>query len=185
MRPTTAHDIIRRDELILALGWAAALRAGELVALDVADLAFTDDPGSADGAAMLVRIRKSRADQRQKVEYFAVPASSTSNACPVRLGASAARRLRTGPLFRRIDRHGCVLGRLNADSVSTIVRDAVGDVLHVPDEVYSGHSLRAGFVTQARLDGLADELIARHCRLHSPKHARSTTRPPNSSTSQP
>jgi integrase len=44
VRHSTHRSIIERDRLLLGLGWAAALRAGELVALDADDLTFDGPP---------------------------------------------------------------------------------------------------------------------------------------------
>ncbi len=154
---------VRRDQFMLALGWAAALRCSELVGLDAEDLAFAGDPDHGTGG-MMVRIRKSKGDQDGRSEYVAVPYSTQASTCPVRMGLRATRQTRTGPLFRRIDRHGHVKERLRPNAVSVIVKTAVTEVLGRPADPYSSHSLRAGFVTEARRQGAADHLIARHTR---------------------
>ena len=84
--------------------------------------------------------------------------------CPVRLTMLHVRQLRSGPLFRHVERHGRILGRLQAPAVSRIVKQLIVDVLGEPGELYSSHSLRAGFVTEARAHHTPDPLIGRHTR---------------------
>jgi len=163
-RPT-----MRRDQLLVALGWAGALRSGELVGLDVDDVHVVGDPNDGDGGA-LIRIRAGKG-AGGAVEYVAVPFSQQWSTCPVRRALAYVRPLRSGPLFRHIDRHGKAHGRLTARSVTDVVRRSVLEALQRDPAPYTSHSLRAGFVTEARARGVPDELIARHTR-----HARAGQR---------
>jgi integrase len=72
---------MRRDQLIVALGWASALRASELVNLDVEDLTVVGDPNISDGG-LLVRVRTGKA--AHQIEWVAVPFSTHVHTCPVR-----------------------------------------------------------------------------------------------------
>jgi len=56
--------------------------------------------------------------------------------------------------------------------VTDAVRRAVTDALQYDVAGYSSHSLRAGFVTEARARGVHDELIASHPRHSRPGHRR-------------
>jgi hypothetical protein len=56
---------------------------------------------------------------------------------------------RSGALFRTIDRHGRTGGRLTVEGV-TKIRCHVAELLQRDPAGYSGHSLRAGFVAEAR-----------------------------------
>ncbi len=154
---------VRRDQVMFLLGWAAALRSEELVALDVDDLTFTGDPNTGQGGGMLVRLRTSKGSPTDSV-HVAVPYSTQPSTCPVRLTMLHTRNTRTGPLFRQIDRHGRTLGRLRPPAVSRILKDHVHHVLNENPDIYSSHSLRAGFVTEARARRVPDPLIARHTR---------------------
>ena len=161
---------MRRDQLLVALGWASALRCSELVALDVEDLHFVGDPDRGDGG-VLIRVRRSKTDQAAASAFVAVPYSSQWASCPVRLALSYSRRVRTGPLFRHIDRHGKIHRRLSADAVSRVLKSTITELLDVDATPFRSHSLRAGFVTEARSHGVPDELIARHTR-----HRHTSTR---------
>ena len=52
------------------------------------------------------------------------------------------------------------------------MRRAIAETLQIDAAGYSSHSLRAGFVTEARAHGVPDELIARHTRHTRPGHRR-------------
>ena len=160
---------MRRDQLLVGLGWASALRASELVGLDVDDLTVVGDPGSGDGG-LLIRVRHPKGDGG--VEWMAVPFASQWSSCPVRATIAYLRTVRAGPLFRHIDRHGKVHGRLGPRPVTDVVRRAIAETLQIDPAGYSSHSLRAGFVTEARAHGVPDELIARHTRHTRPGHRR-------------
>lgn len=155
------HDTIPgiRDRAVLLLGFACALRRSELVALDVADLQLT-------AAELRVRIRKSKTDQAGAGAEIVVPAIG-GDICPVAavhawLDVAA---INSGPIFRRLTRYGLATSaRLTPQAVALIVkRRSSGIGL---DEVsFSGHSLRAGFCTQAVLSNVPDELamaVTRH-----------------------
>jgi integrase len=164
-RPT-----MRRDQLLVALGWAGALRSAELVALDVDDLHVVGDPNDGDGG-LLIRIRAGKGACGQ-VEHVAVPFSQQWSTCPVRRALAYLRPLRAGPLFRHIDRHGHTHRRLTARSVTDVVRRAVLEALQLDPAPYTSHSLRAGFVTEARARDVPDDLIARHTRHARPGQRR-------------
>jgi hypothetical protein len=81
-----------------------------------------------------------------------------------------------GPLFRPVDRHGRVaVGRLSGEAVSIIVKKRVATA-GFDQAGYSGHSLRAGFVTSATQAGVplwrirqqtghvSDAMLARYIR---------------------
>lgn len=85
---------LRRDQLLIALGWAGALRASELVAVDAEDLHFVGDPDVGDGG-LVMRIRRSKTDQAANEQYVAVPYSSPWSSCLVRLALGYTRQVRT------------------------------------------------------------------------------------------
>jgi integrase len=163
-RPT-----MRRDQLLVALGWASALRASELVGLDVEDLSVVGDPEFGDGG-LLIRVRHAKGADR--VEWVAVPFAAQWAACPVRRTIAYLRGIRSGPVFRHVDRHGKAHRRLSARAVTDAVRQALREALQLDPGGYSSHSLRAGFVTEARSRNVPDDLIARHTRHAKPGRRR-------------
>ena len=97
--------------------------------------------------------------------------------------SAAIRRLETElgvQLFRRTSRRGHVLpSQLSGDSIASIVKQRVRAIGLDPTR-YSGHSLRAGFVTSAATAGapawkisaqtghVSDALVGRYIRLSDP-----------------
>lgn len=144
----------KRDRSLLLLGWIAALRRSELVALDVADVAE-------DRNGLLVTVRRSKTDQLGTGMVKAIPYAPTADLCPVRSLRAwlEAAQITDGPVFRAIDRHGNVKpGRTDGLTVARVVKRtarAAGI-----DARVAGHSLRAGFITTAALKGCSERTIA-------------------------
>lgn len=144
-----------RDRALLLLGFSAALRRSELAAVAVEDLVRTP------GGGWLLRIPRSKTDRQRRGQD--VPLYAAGDRRFDALAAVAAWRsaagIRAGPLFRRIDRHGRVGERaLDPTSVRLILAR-----LHL-GEAISPHSLRRGFITEARLAGASNVQIRRVSR---------------------
>ncbi|MFK7845767.1 MAG: tyrosine-type recombinase/integrase [Rhodothermales bacterium] len=164
-RPLTPQGL--RDRALLLLGFAGAMRRSELAGLDAEDLQFT-----ADGLRVL--IRKSKTDQEGQGQVIGIIYGSNPNTCPVRAVKSwmKAASINTGPLFSSINKHGTVGKKhLTGQSVALIIKRACLRSGLSPD-LYSGHSLRAGFTTQAARAGKAERIIMRHTRHKSEKMVR-------------
>ena len=137
-----------RDRALLLAGYTGGLRRSELAALTVEDLAWKDE-----GAVFT--LRRSKTDQEGQGRQVAIPRGAHAATCPV--GAlrqwMEAAALTTGALFREVDRHGRV-GEwgLHSDSVGAILKRAVSRAGFDPTG-FGGHSLRAGFATQAARNG--------------------------------
>jgi integrase len=135
-----------RDTAILLMGFGGAFRRSELVALDVADIAETE-------TGLLVTIRHSKTDQEGEGETIAI--SNGDRACPVKALRTwlQAAGIETGPIFRPINKSGVVASsRLSDRSVANIVK-AYAERAGFDPVVFSGHSLRAGFLTSAAASG--------------------------------
>jgi site-specific recombinase XerD len=138
----------KRDRALLLLGFALASRRSELVSLDVADI--EDDP-----RGLLVTIRRSKTDQEGKGIVKGIVRGEQAETCPV----SALREwlqaagITAGPVFRRVARGGHVGERLTAQSVALVLKAACR-AAGLDIDKYSGHSLRAGMVTQAAKNGV-------------------------------
>ena len=150
-----------QDRALPLTGFAGALRRSELVGLDVADLRF-----GKDGVAL--RIRHSKRDQEGQGADVGIAFGQHPGTCPV---AALRRwlergRVRYGPVFRSVTAAGAVGTGLSAHSVWKILRrQAAGVGLTVHDtERLSPHGLRAGFITEAYLNGALDEQVAHHAR---------------------
>lgn len=149
-----------RDRALLLLGYAGAFRRSELVSLDVADLRFTSD-------GLVIVLRRSKTDQEGEGALKHIPALERSALCPVaavRAWLTAA-GLASGPLFRKVDRWESVGDvRLNDRTVALIIKRAARGAGLEPRQ-FAGHSLRAGFATQAAADDV-DTLAIREVTGH-------------------
>ena len=137
---------LARDRALILLGFCAALRRSEIVALDVDDVRQDGPRG------LLVSIRRSKTDQEGEGATVAVPygglGTDTAEALEAWMMLSG---ITSGPLFRRVDRHGNVgEGRLTPEAANRIVQERA-TTAGVEGSGLSAHSLRAGYVTaQAR-----------------------------------
>lgn len=145
-----------RDRALLLLGFAGGFRRSELVAVNVADIAFTHD-------GMVVKIDRSKTDQEGAGRSVGIGHGTDDKTCPV----TAVRRwmgssgIETGPLFRAIDRHGHLRdGRLSKKSVARIIK-RLGQQVGLDPKVLGAHSLRSGLATSAAAAGIAERDIAR------------------------
>lgn len=142
-----------RDTALLLIGFASAMRRSELVSLDVEDVVFSE-------AGAILRLRRSKTDQEGQGREIAIPRVRGRH-CPCRslMTWIEASGITCGALFRQVNRFDQLLPqRLSAQSVALIVkRRAVG--AGFDPEMFSGHSLRAGFVTNAANGGASSESI--------------------------
>lgn len=131
-----------RDRALLLLGFAGAFRRSELVALTMDDVIFNQK-------GMLVEITRSKTDQAGEGQRIAIP--NGTGLCPV----EALRAwidfadISHGPIFRAIDRHENLspLG-LSDRTVARIVKKYAA-LAGLNPANFSGHSLRAGVITEA------------------------------------
>ena len=151
-----------RDRALLLVGFAGGFRRSELANLDAGDVTET-----ADG--LVIQIRRSKTDPEAKGAPVALPYGSAPATCPVRSYRAwiAGARITAGPVFRAVDRHGRVApGRLDPGSIARVVKRAAA-AAGLDPTLYAGHSLRAGFATQAFLNGAAEVSIMRQTRHKS------------------
>jgi site-specific recombinase XerD len=137
-----------RDRALLVLGWVGALRRSEIVALTVADVVKVR-------TGLEVTIRRSKTDQEGVGRVVGLSRSSDTAFCPVALLDAwlTASGIVSGPLFRAVNCHGHYsLKGLSTVSVAKIVKGRAKDV-GLEYEKISGHSLRAGFMTEASQQG--------------------------------
>jgi site-specific recombinase XerD len=159
-----------RDKALLLFGFASAMRRSELVALTVEDIEQTE-------RGLLVTLRRSKTDQEGQGHQRAIPFGRSPETCPV--GALNAwlegASIDEGRLFRSVSRHGQVGERMSTRAVADVVKHYAVLAGLNPDE-YSGHSLRAGFVTSAAEKGRSTERIMDHTGHQSAAMVRVYTR---------
>jgi integrase len=145
-----------RDRALLLVGFAGAFRRSELAAIDFAHLSFTKD-------GLVIDLRRSKTDQEAAGRKVGIPCGKEAVTCPVRalhqwLGESG---ITAGAIFRGVSRSGKVSRRgLHKDCVGWIVKRAASRASLNPEPL-GGHSLRAGCVTQAAMNGVSERDIMR------------------------
>lgn len=148
-----------RDKALLLLAFAAALRRSELVDLKVNDVERVE-------RGIILHIRRSKTDQEAKGEEIAVPHGHQLQPVAALDAWLAAAHIEAGPIFRAVDRHSNVGKRALSDrSVARVIKRAAR-AAGLDEEIFSGHSPRAGFVTTALEHG-ADLLKIMHVTRHT------------------
>lgn len=160
-----------RDRALLLLGFAAALRRSELAAIDVSHVAFCKE-------GLRLTIPRSKTDQAGESVEIAVPHVPNRSLCAVRALKAwlEASGIVVGPIFRSFSLQREMLdhavdGRAVANLIQSLARKA-----HLAGD-FSGHSLRAGFVTAAAQAKCSLDAIARTTRHKSLSVLMSYVRP--------
>lgn len=168
-----------RDAALLALGWAGALRRSELVGLDwqrrgdgIGSVSLEDDRG------LVIRLATSKGSQTEAVEIV-VPCADMPTACAALAHWAKRAHLQPGdPLFCPIDKGQRLQGgRLTGRSVSRILKARLRELAQARGQSraeadvlvaqFSGHSLRAGYATEAGANDLPSYRIMQHTRHKS------------------
>lgn len=150
-----------RDRALLLVGWAGALRRSELVAADVEHLESRGDEG------LILSLPRSKTDQTgEREEWVALPRSTNPLRCPVAAVAAwrEAAQVTEGALLRSV-RRGKPGGRLSDHGAGEAVQRALRRA--GVEGNWGAHSLRAGYATQAALDGKTLEEIMSQTRHRS------------------
>lgn len=133
----------KRDKVLVLLGYAGAFRRSELVAMDVAHVRTI--------GKLVIRVLRSKTDQEGKGTKKHIPQATDSTLCPVRAYQAYvdAAAIASGPVFRRLDRGGHITDkRLSAQSVALVIK-RYAEAAGLDWRNLSGHSLRAGYVTES------------------------------------
>jgi site-specific recombinase XerD len=157
-----------RDRALLLLGLAGAFRREELASLDVEHLRFEDD-------GLVVELPRSKTNQKGEPEEKVIFFAPDRRTCPVRAVQDWLAVLRqhgppSGALFRSFHK-GQRLSRrrLSTCSLNEIVRQRLG-------APYTAHSLRASFVTIAKLNGADDAEVMNQTKHKTTSMIRRYTR---------
>lgn len=137
-----------RDKALLLIGFSGAFRRSELVSIRIEDVQFVTE-------GIVIHIRRSKTDQAGQGRDIAIPVMR-GKYCPVKAIKDwlALSEITNGALFRGVNRHGQVMNQgLSPQSVALIVKERVA-AIGLDANQFSGHSLRAGFVTSAAIKGV-------------------------------
>jgi site-specific recombinase XerD len=143
-----------RDRALLLLGFTGAFRRSELVGLDVEDLVETRD-------GFVANISRSKPEREGQARTVGVPSGIDPMTCPVVIVKTwlVAADIRSGAVFRVMNRHSHVLAkRLSGEGVAIVVKRYVEQLGYDP-AFFAGHSLRSGLVTSAAAAGKSERAI--------------------------
>lgn len=140
-----------RDTALLLIGFAGAFRRSELVALRYEDMTNYEN-----GLELL--LRRSKTDQEGEGRTVFIP-YARGGRCPVKALKNwlELAGIATGPLFRPINRYDQMVGNkaLTPQSVALLLKSWVRTMSgEDAAKMVAGHSLRAGYCTEAAMVGL-------------------------------
>ena len=161
----------KRDAALMLIGFGAALRRSELVALDVEDVTVCRE-------GLKVRVKRSKTDQEAAGTEIAIARGRTLATDPVSAFEAwiAAAGITSGPVFRGIHRSGLICSeRLTDRSVADIVK-RLAEAAGLDAKRFSGHSLRAGLATSAAAAGATLTAIMTQTRHRSVDVAKTYVR---------
>jgi len=170
--PRSVLDL--RDVAVVTLGFPAATRRLELSDVDLADVRFVPD-----GIELYLGPTAARPERRTKTdqEGQGVTLGILAERGPADPVAAlrawlAVRGKEPGPLFYGVTRQGKIRRkRMPAQRVSLIVK-RFAELAGLPEGNWSGHSLRAGFVTAAHRAGFDLDTIMKQTRHRRAETAR-------------
>lgn len=146
-----------RNQAMIVLGFACGMRASELCALQIADIAFTP-------RGIRVTVSRSKTDQEAKGRDIGIFAGTRATTCPVKTLKQwlYVRGKAPGPLFT----HTHTSATANAATIKSltprwlcqIVKDCV-TLIGDDAAQFGAHSLRAGCVTAAIEAGVPESLV--------------------------
>lgn len=145
----------KRDRALLTIGFFAALRRSELVAITADDIKLTPE-------GIVLTLPRRKTDQEGAGTTLGLPVKDDPVICPVAAYREwiEASGISAGAIFRSVSKGGRVLDQQLTDrDIARIVKAATGAAGYDAAE-FSGHSLRAGFITTAATKGVPDHLIA-------------------------
>jgi integrase len=179
--------LVARDRAMLLLGFGAALRRSELVALRLGDVSIVP------GRGVTVTVRRSKTDQQGRGQDVAIWANPTApDFCPLAAleawlahrrvaadlaGMTGEAAWRERPLFCAVSKAGRLLATgLSDKAVVRLVKQAAAAAGLDPAR-YAGHSLRAGLATAAGDAGADLAALMRQTRHQSTAVALGYLRP--------
>lgn len=148
-----------RDNALLQIGFFAALRRSELVAIKVEHLHWDEE-------GIEILIPSSKTDPEHQGQYCVIPYGE-GTLCPIQALKKwlSLSNITTGYIFRRLYRFGRLDDKpLSAHSVNHIIKQCAADAGIQDAQTFSGHSLRRGLATSAARVGTPVHVIMRQGR---------------------
>lgn len=144
-----------RDVALILVGFAGAFRRSELVSIRKEDVTAFDH-------GVEIHIRRTKTQQEKGHTVF-IPCAKSSR-CPVKALEKwlTLSGIEQGAVFRPINRHDQIVSSkgLTAQSVALVLKEATSHAKSVEAaKSVAGHSLRAGYCTEAASVGVATHVI--------------------------
>ena len=144
-----------RDAALILVGFAGAFRRSELVSIRKEEITAFDH-------GMEIHIRRTKTQQEKGHTVF-IPCAKSSR-CPVKALEKwlVLSGIESGPVFRPINRHDQITSgkALTPQSVALVLKGATSHARSAEDaKSVAGHSLRAGYCTEAASVGVATHVI--------------------------
>lgn len=149
-----------RDRALLAVGMGGAFRRSELVALTISDVKFTP-------AGLEILVPYSKGDQLGEGELVVIPERPRIAAVALLRAWIDTAAIIDGPLFRKLTPQGRLTAKSMSDKGVAIVVKARAAAAGYDPALFSGHSLRAGFLTEAGRQGANPFRMKEHSRHKS------------------
>ena len=149
-----------RDKAILALGFSGAFRRSELANLNVEDI-------KENQKGMEITIRRSKTDKYGQGQKVAIINGRQVKAIKHLKKWLAVAGIATGKVFRGVKQNGSLTASITGLSIGKIVKKYVG-LIGLDSSDYGGHSLRAGYITEAAEHGASVfkiQEVSRHKRI--------------------
>nr|WP_277923359.1 site-specific integrase [Sphingomonas sp. CARO-RG-8B-R24-01] len=135
-----------RDRALLAIGMAGAFRRSELVALQLDEVAMVPE-------GIRILIGRSKTDQEGAGAEIAIPEGSRIRPKQLLLAWVTLAGFADGPVFRKLTPQGRITAKPMSDRGVALVVKARAQAAGYDPEQVAGHSLRAGFLTEAARRG--------------------------------
>lgn len=135
-----------RDRALLAIGMAGAFRRSELVAIQLDEIFMVPQ-------GVRILIAKSKTDQDGIGTEIAIPEGRRIRPKALLIDWVRLAGFREGPVFRKLTPQGRITAKPMSDRGVAIVIKARAQAAGYDPEHVSGHSLRAGFLTEAAQTG--------------------------------
>lgn len=155
-----------RDRVALIFGYSLAARRAELANLNMEDIQVGE-------RALMVLIRESKTDKQSEGVTVSIPYGNDNEFSPYKLLMAWKEALKAagqdsehGRLVRSITKDGRLRPKasVHPDTINQIVKRAALKAGLPNPSLYSAHSLRAGFATNAAQERLPMGIWARHGR---------------------
>jgi integrase len=140
----------------MLVGFYGALRIRELVGLNIEDLTKHEN-------GYIITIWRSQTDQEGRGRFVAIPRGGKlkpAESLEEWLAILRRHGYTSGPVFRQVQRGSVYPGRIPVQTAQRVIKYYAAQLGYDPRE-FSGHSLRAGFVTSAALRNAPEEAIAK------------------------